>query len=176
MTMKTKKFSSVTVILLVFAAVLLFYVFSYFRPAQQELALMEADLTLAKRQVEIYSKYISDPSGIQAEIDALQAEIDTLHDEGYVNESNVGLAINEAIQRYRIQLSSISLGTHTTVGGNLALPINMNISGTYDDIMDFISHFENHSEGSYLVHGVSMSISGSNCTVAMTLYLCTPGV
>lgn len=172
--MKMKNFSVATIVLLIFAAVLVFYLLSYYQPAQNTVTQLNADLAVSKKQLSTYSKYISDPSALQTEIDLLQKEIDELHESGYVNDSTVGMAINDAIQRYKIQLSSISLGNRTSVRGYSALPINMSISGSYDNIMDFISHFENHSEGSYLVQGVSMSISGSNCSVSLTLYLCTP--
>lgn len=169
-------FSAVTVVLLVLMAALLVYLFTYFLPAQQELNAMRAEISLHTAETAIYRQYIADTSPLEADIAAIQAEIDALHKDGYINDATVGMEINEAIQRYKISLKSIALGEVTSASGCRALPLHLSISGTYDSVLAFISHFENNSEGSYMVQAATMSVANNNCSASVVIYLCTPSV
>ena len=70
----------------------------------------------------------------------------------------------------------MSLGEETTIESWRALPINVAVSGDYNDILEFISHFENNSEGSYLVHAASLETNGNLTTANIVIYLITPAL
>lgn len=171
-----KSFSFVTIVLIVMMAVLLFYCFAYFIPAQRDMTEIRAQISVHNAETAVYRKYVDDVTPLEEDIAAIQAEIDELHKSGYVNDSTVGMVINEAIQRYNISIKSISLGEKTTVDGWKTLPIHLNFTGTYESVLAFISHFENNTDGSYMVRGATLSVTNNNCSGAIVIYLCTPSV
>jgi len=171
-----KSFSIVTVFMLALMAVLIVYFFSYFMPAQQEMTAIRSEITVYNAESAVYRQYINDVTPLEENIAAVQAEIDDLHNNGYVNDSTVGMVINEAIQRYKISIKSISLEGKTMVSGFQALPIHLNFTGSYDSVMAFISHFENNSDGSYMVRAANLSFANNNCSGSIVIYLCTPSV
>lgn len=165
-----------TFVVLGLLVVLVVYFFAFFTPAQAELATLRADISLANAQSATYQQYLTDSSSLEADIAAIQAEIDELNETGYTNDSNVSLVISDAIQRYRISLTSVSLDSVTTYEEHRALPINLTMSGDMNDILKFISHFENNEDGSYLVRAASMQTNGTTTTANLLIYLCTPNV
>lgn len=173
--MKSKfSLSKVTVVMLLLMVVLIAYVFIYFMPAQSKLTQLRAEIAVNNAESAIYRQYLQDVSPLEADIEAIQKEIDTLNAEGYTNDSTVSFEISDAIQRYRVSLSSVSLDAVTTFEEHRALPINLIISGELENILKFIEHFENDQEGSYLVRGSSIDISGTTATAALVIYLCSP--
>ena len=177
MTMNKKfSLSKVTVIMLLLMVVMVLYCFLYMLPAQNELTAMRAELSVANAEASIYRQYLTDISPLENDIAEVQAEIDKLHAEGYINDSNVSFEISDAVQRYQMNLTSVTLGNVTTVDEHRALPINVTMSGELENVLRFISHFENDKEGSYLVQGATIELSGTRATVALTMYLCTPNV
>ena len=51
----------------------------------------------------------------------------------------------------------------------------MELSGTQDALLGFMSAFENDEEVSYIIQAASMSLGSGRCTDSVTMYLCTPG-
>lgn len=171
-----KKFSLSKPILIALAilVVLAVYCFAFMVPGQTELTAKRAELSVANAESALYRQYLTDLSPLESDIEAIQAEIDKLHAEGYINDSNVSFEISDAIQRYRVSVSSVSLETVTTFEGHRALPINIAMTGELENILKFIEHFENDEEGSYLVRGTTLEIAGNRVTTTMVIYLCTP--
>ena len=171
-----KKFSLSKPILIALAilVVLAVYCFAFMIPGQTALTAKRAELAVANAESALYRQYLTDLSPLESDIEAIQAEIDKLHAEGYINDSNVSFKIGDAIQRYRVSVSSVSLGNVTTFEGHRALPINIAMKGELENILKFIKHFENDEEGSYLVRGTSMEIFANTTTASMVIYLCTP--
>jgi len=150
--------------------------FLAFVPGQQSRATMQSEAAALEAEVALYDEYIADPSVIEADIAALQAEIDTIHAESYVNANTVGLVVSDAIQRFQVDLTSFTLGSETTIGESKALPMNLSVEGTTQNILDFIAYFENDDEGSYVVHAASMEMNGKECSAQVVIHLCTPAV
>lgn len=173
---KNISLSMTTIVMLVLLAVLAVYCFTYLIPTQNELTVLRSEISVHNAQASIYQQYLSDTAPLEADIEAIQAEIDTMNSEGYVNDSTVSLVISDAIQRYNISLSSVSLSSVTTYEEHRALPINLTLSGTMDDILQFIAHFEQNTEGSYLVQATSMEVNGTTTTANLLIYLCTPAI
>lgn len=176
MKIKNVKIPVTTIVMAVILVVALVYVLVFFGPAQAELAALRADLAVANAEAATYKTYLDDPSILQDQIDEIQAQIDELNDSAYTNQSNVSLVISDAIQRFNVSLSSISLSSETDIDGNKALPLNLSISGGMENIVDFIKYFENNEQGSYLVRSTALEINGSRCTANLVIYLCTPNV
>lgn len=172
----TLKISPTTIVMLVMLLVALLYVFLYFVPAQSELNLIRVETTVANAEMAAYKAYLADTTPLENDIAAIQAEIDELNSSGYTNDSTVSLVISDAIQRYSVSLASVTLSSVTNIDGNNALPISVSVTGTLENILAFISHFENNEAGSYLVRAASMEINGERCTADLVIYLCTPAV
>ena len=173
-----KKFalSRVTTVMLFLLVAVLVYVFVYFIPAQSTAAMLRSEIALHNAESSIYQQYVSDPAPLEQDIQDIQQQIDELNATGYINDSNVSFKISDAIQRYKISLSSVSLESATTYKEHRALPITLTISGELDNILEFIEYFENNEEGSYLVRGSSIEIAGNTTNAALVIYLCTPSV
>lgn len=171
-----KKFSLVSIVLLIMIAIAAVYYFVFFVPGQTDLQLIKADTMVYTAEASIYEAYINDPAELEGEIAQAQAELDDLWANGFTNDSTVSLVIGDAIQRYSVNLTSMSLGEETTIESWRALPISVAVSGNYNDILDFISHFENNTEGSYLVHAASLETNGNLTSASIVIYLCTPAL
>ena len=173
-----KKFalSKTAVIMLLMLAVFVLYSVIYTLPAQNELTALRAELSVANAEASVYRQYLTDLSPLEADIAAIQAEIDELNANAYINDTNVNFEISDAIQRYHVSLTAVTLNKVTTIDGNRALPINLSMTGELSNVLEFIKHFENNQEGSYLVRGTTIDISASQATASLTMYLCTPNV
>ena len=171
-----KKFSPVTVVLVLLMLVLVGYVFLYFIPAQSEITALNSQIKIANLETATYRQYLTDSSPLEAEIQSIQDEIDRLHAEGYVSDSTVNFDIANAIQLHNVSLTSVSLDSVTTVQGNRALPINLSLTGRLYDVLGLISYFENNQEGSYMIGSTSIRISGQSAISSVVIYLCTPNV
>lgn len=169
-------FSRLTIVMLALLVIIVAYVFLYFVPAQSELTMLRSELTLYNTENTVYRQYLTDSTPLENEIAAIEAEIATLRAEGYVNDSSVNFVISDAIQRYQISLSSVSLDSASTFEGDRVLPINLTVSGSFENLMDFIAYFENNEDGSYMVRGVSYEVSGQNVNASVVVYLCTPNL
>ena len=169
-------FSKVTIYLLLLIVVLIAYAFLYFIPAQSQLTMIRSDMALYRAETEIYRQYLTDVSPLEADIKAIQDSIDELNATAYTNDTNVNLAISEATQRYRISLSSVTVGDETIIDGNSALPIILKVSGDTDRIVDFIRYFEDNKHGSYLVLNSSVEFASTTTSANLVIYLCTPNV
>ena len=174
--MKKSQISLFTVIMLVLLLVLVGYYFLFFVPGQTELTMLRAETTTFNAEASIYEPYLSDAASLESDIADIQAQIDELHVNGYINDSTVSLIISEAIQRFSVSLNSITLSDETMVGEHRALPINLALSGSMDNILSFLSYFENDLEGSYLVQAAALEINAGHCTASVVIYLCTPAV
>ena len=166
--------SPVAVFFLVVLLVLVIYCLYYLFPTRNEMNAISADIAINNAEANMYRPYVEDTSELEAQIAAIEEEIAQLHKDGYVNESSVSLTIAKAVQEYSISLNSVSLGNTTTIDGHRALPINISMSGSLENVLRFISHFENDTEGSYIVRASSIQISGSSAKTTVVLYLCTP--
>ncbi len=166
--------SPVAIFFLVVLLVLVLYCLYYLFPTRNEITALQAEIAINNAEANIYRPYIDDTSELEAQIAAIEEEIAQLHAEGYVNESNVSLLISHAVKQYNISLNSVSLGDTTKISGHKALPINISMTGSVENVVRFISHFENDTEGSYIVRSSSMDIAGSNAKATIVLYLCTP--
>ena len=173
---KNFSLSKLTIVMLLLLVAVIVYVFVYFMPAQTTLTMLRSEISLYTAESAMYRKYVSDVTPLEADIEAIQSEIDELNSTGYINDSTVSFKISDAIQRYRISLSSVSLEPVTTYEEHRALPINLNISGELSNILKFIEHFENDTEGSYLVRGSAIEISGTTTNATLVIYLCTPDI
>lgn len=173
-----KKFalSKVTVVMLLLLVACIVYVFAYFTPAQTTATQLRTETSLYNTESAIYRQYIEDVTPLEADIAELQKQIDELNATGYVNDSTVSFKISDAIQRYKISLTSVTLESVTNYGEHRALPINLTISGELDNILKFIEYFENNKEGSYLVRGSCIEVTGNTCNANLVIYLCTPNM
>lgn len=171
-----KKFSLVSIVLLVMIAIAAVYYFVFFVPGQTELQLIKADTMVYTAEASLYEPYINDPSELEDDIAQAQAELDDLWANGFTNDSTVSLVIGDAIQRYNVNLTSMSLGEETTIETWRALPITVTVDGDYNDILEFISHFENNTEGSYLVHAAALETNGNLTSANIVIYLLTPAI
>ena len=171
-----KKFpiSPVAMFFLAVLLILVIYCLYYLFPTRNEMNAISAEIAVNNAEANIYRPYVDDTSELEAQIAAIEDEIAQLHAEGYVNDSTVSLAIAEALQEYSISLTSVSLGAATKIDGHRALPINISMSGSLENVIRFISHFENDTEGSYIVRASTLQISGSTARTTVVLYLCTP--
>ena len=167
--------SPVTLVLLAWVVVLAVYAFAYYIPAQAEMKLLNADVATMRTEAEALDQYLTNSNQLKKEIEALEKEIDKINGE-YVNDANVNMVISDAIQRYEISLSSVTLDSVTTYEGLRALPINLSLHGTTEHILQFIEHFEKSEDGSYVVRGVSLDVNAYSTDASMVLYLCTPAV
>lgn len=174
--MKKFSLSTTTVFLIVLLVAMVVYCFAYFIPAQSEQALLRSETALYNGEASVYGQYLSDASSLEAEIDAIQKEIDALHASGYVNDSTVSFKISDAIQRYGVSLSSITLSGTTEFEGYRVLPINLALKGNLNDILSFIEYFENNQDGSYLVRGATMEIANGSVNATMVIFLCSPNL
>lgn len=174
--MKKVQFSPVLIAVFLIVVVLVAYYAIYFVPAQAELVSAQGEITVLRMQADTYRPYLDDISPIEADIAKVADEIEQMHRDGYVNATNVSMVISDAIQRFGISLSSISLGKETKIDNCRALPINLSIAGTFDNVVEFVSYFENNTEGSYLAQGCTVSMTAKGCEASLVLYLCTPSV
>ena len=172
--MKKFPISKTTIYLVLLVIVLIVYIFAYFMPAQQEIGLMKSEIAVYNAETAVYRQYLEDPSVLEADIAAIQAEIDRMHAEDYTNDSSVSFEISGAIQRYRLSVSSVTLDNPTTINGYRALPINVAVSGELENLLNYISHFEDNEEGAYLAQGATIQISGNRASATLLFYLCTP--
>ena len=172
--MKNMKFSLPSVIALVLLVLVLGYAFLGFLPAQNSLAVIRAETAAYQAEAALYAQYIDDTTELDDRIAAIQAEIDAMNATAYTNESTVSLVISDAIQRYNVQLTSIQLEEATTVETHRALPIQLSVAGSMEDIIAFMDHFEQNTDGSYLVHAAAMEVNGDTCKASIVIYLCTP--
>lgn len=173
-----KKFalSKVTVVMLLLLVACLIYVFAYFMPAQNTATMLRSETALFTAESSVYRQYIDDVTPLEADIKELQKQIDELNATGYINDSTVSFKISDAIQRYKIALTAVTLESVTTFEVHRALPINLTISGELDNILKFIEYFENNTEGSYLVRGSYIEIAGNTTNANLVIYLCTPNM
>lgn len=172
--MNKKEIPVLTVVMVVMIIATALCYLLFFTPAQNQAAVVKAESSAYHAEAAAYEAYLSDASELEAQIDAAQDAIDELHDTGYINDSVVSLVISDAIQRFSISLTSVTLGEVTEIDDHRALPINLSLYGAMEDVLNFISFFENHSEGSYLVRDASMEVSNKRCTANLVVYLCTP--
>lgn len=173
---KNLSLSKGTIVMLLLLVVVIVYVFVYFMPAQTTMTMLRSETSLFTAESAIYGQYVADLSPLEADIKAIQDEIDALNADGYINDSTVSFKISDAIQRYKISLSAVSLEPVTTFEEHRALPINLTLSGNLSDILQFIDHFENDAEGSYLVRASAIEIAGNTTTAILVIYLCTPNI
>lgn len=167
--------SPVLCVLLVWLVALAVYGFAYFIPAQAEMNLLRSDVAVKRTESELFEQYLTNSAPLQKEIEALEKEIDKIND-SFVNDANVNFVISDAIQRFEISLSSVTLDSVTTYNGMRALPINLSLHGTTENILQFIDFFENSEDGSFVVRGVSLDVNAYSTDANIVLYLCTPSV
>lgn len=178
MIVMNKKFSisKTGIYLLLLVLAIAVYAFAYFIPAQNNMTMIRSEIALHTAETAVFNQYLDDTSALEADIDTILAEIDRLHAEEYTNESDVSFKISSAIQQHRLAVSSVALNNATVVDGNRALPISVEVSGNLENLLEFISYFENNEEGSYRAQGATVAISGSKATATLLIYLCTPSV
>lgn len=172
---KKLQISPVLCVLLVWLVALAVYGFAYFIPDQVEMNLLRNDVTRKRNEAELFEQYLTNSAPLEKEIDVLEQEIDKVND-SFVNEANVNFVISDAIQRFQISLTSVTLESATTYNGMRALPINLKLRGTTENILQFIDFFEKSEEGSFVVRGVLMDMSAYSTDANISLYLCSPSV
>lgn len=174
---KNKKLpiSPVMLVLLVWLVVLGIYAFTYYIPSQPEMKLLNADVAQKRAEVQALEDYLKDPAPLKQDIAKLKKEIDEVKS-SFVNDGNVNMVISSAIQRYEISLNSVTLSSPTTYKGMRALPINLQLHGSTEHILQFIESFEKNENGSFVVNNVSFSVNSYSTEATMVLYLCTPAV
>ena len=166
--------SGFTMVMLAVLAAALVYCFIYLIPVQNDMNALRGEIAVAAAEADIYGQYIADPESLLADIEAAEQEIAQLHANGYINDSNVSFRIGDAIQRYHVSLTSVTLQEVMGFDGNRVLPINVVMTGELQNVLDFISYFENDDEGSYLVRGSSIEMAANTAKVSLTIFLCTP--
>lgn len=171
---KKLSLSKFTIAMLAIMVIALVYCFVYLIPVQDELNTLRMDLSVAKAEAGVYSEHINDTSALLADIDAAQQEIAELHANGYINDSNVSFVIGDAIQRYHVSLTSVNLEKVTKFEGYRVLPVKLVMTGELDNVLDFISFFENDDEGSYMVRGTSFEMANNTVKASIVIFLCTP--
>lgn len=170
------KLSKATIYLLLLVVVALLYVFLYMVPAQSELTMLQSEISLYQAQNATWQQYLTDSTPLESDIASIQEQIDELNATGYTNGSTVNFAINEALQRFQVSLTSVSLDSTTTFENYQVLPINVTVSGSLENILSFLEYFEGNTEGSYMVRGTSIELSGHTANASALIYLCTPNL
>ena len=167
--------SPVACVLLVWLVALAVYAFAYYLPAQTEMKLLRNDVAIKRTEAELFEQYLTNSAPLEQEIDQLEQEIADIND-SYINDANVNFVISDAIQRFEISLTSVTLNSATTYNGMRALPINLALRGTTENILQFVDFFENNKDGAFVVRGVTMNVSAFTTDANIVLYLCTPSV
>ena len=151
------------------------YGYLYFIPARQEAVLIESEISLSEVEQKNYAPYVNDHGPLEQDIAAAKAAMEQLHKDGYVNQGEVSLIIGEAILKYHVTLTSLTIGEETTYQEEYAaLPIRMDLVGQQADLLAFLSAFENDEEGSYIIQAAAMEVDARQCAASVTMYLCTP--
>lgn len=175
--MKTKsKLSLFSATLLLVVIVLVLYYFLYFTPAQTEQTQLNAEVALNNAQAALCGTYLTDHTPLEEGIAAAEAEIADLRANAFTNEKTVNLVVSKAIQDYKVELTAMTVDAATTINENTALPIHLTFSGNVKNVSDFIAFFENNTDGSYLVNGVTLKVVDDEANATVTMYLCTPAV
>ena len=167
--------SPVTLVLLVWLVVLAVYAFAYYIPGQVEMKVLSNNVANMRDEAELMEEYVGNSAPLEKEIEALEQEIDEINS-GFINDANVNMMISGAIQRYEITLNSVTLETVTSYEGMRALPINLALRGSTENILAFIDHFEKSEDGAFVVQSAVMEVNAFSTDAKMTLYLCTPSV
>ena len=166
------------VVALILSVIVILYFFLYMAPAKQDMTLIQAETRLFQAQARLIEPYLEDHAPLEQAIADIQANIDDLHANGYTNEATVNQVIAQAIQRYQIELTSLTLEEVINYDdAHRALPIHMSINGTYQDVLAFVNYFETNEEGSFLIRSAQIQLANQDrCTMTLVMYLCAPSV
>ena len=177
--MKRKVHLSIfAIVALILSVVVILYFFLYLTPAKQQMTLIQAETKMFQAQAQLIEPYLQDHSPLEQAIAEIQATIDDLHANGYTNESNVNQVIAHAIQRYQVELTSLTLDEVVDYDDtHRALPIHIQLNGTRQNILAFMNFFETNGEGSFLIRSSEIQMANEDrCTVSMIMYLCAPSI
>jgi len=174
---KKVNFSIFTVLAIIVGIVATLYFFLYLAPVGQERTMIEAETMLFNAQAKLIEPYLEDQTPLEEKIADIETAIAEMHATSYTNESTFNTILAGTLQSYQLELTSLTLGAVTNYQTHTALPINLELKGSRQNVMNFISFFENNTDGSYVVNSANMQYAGNdNCTLAMVMYLCNLAV
>ena len=174
---KKAKVSIFTVTAVIVGIVGILYFFLYLMPTSQEKGLVQAETLLFTTQAKLIEPYLDDHTPLLEKIQEIEDAIADLHATGYTNGSTFNMVLAENLQRYQLELTSLTLAEETDYESHKALPIKLTVKGSRQNVLSFVSFFETNTDGSYVVRSANLT-SGYNddCSLAMVMYLCTPAV
>ena len=174
---KKLNFSIFTIVSIIVGIVGILYFFLYLMPANQQRGLIQAETRLFTAQAQLLEPYLEDHTPLLNNIEDIEASIAELHATGYSNASTFNTVLAESLQRYQLELTSLTLDEMTTFQSHKALPINLQVKGPRQSVLSFVNFFETNEEGSYVVRPSAMKTDyNDNCTLSIVMYLCSPAV
>ena len=174
---KKAKVSIFTVTAVIVGIVGILYFVLYLVPANREKGLIQAETLLFTTQAKLIEPYLGDHTPLLEKIQEIEDSIAELHATGYTNASTFNMVLAENLQRYQLELTSLTLEEETDYEAHKALPINLTVKGTRQNILSFVNFFEANTDGSYVVRSSNLTTGyNDECTLAMVMYLCTPAV
>ena len=172
--MKKHPMTPVLGILLLLASAVMIYAVAFLPSARRQLTALQAEIRLMEGQVRLYEAYTQDLSALEQEVQQLQNSIEQIREETNMDEFRISFAISDAVKAYDVSLLSLSLGNATSYQTSRALPIQLTVRGSTENILQFINHFETTTEASYVLRGVSLDISTERADASLVLYVCAP--
>lgn len=174
MTMKKHSMTPVLGILLLLVIAVIIYAVAFLPSAHRQLTALQAEIRLMEGQVRLYEAYTQDPSALEQEVRQLHKNIEHIREETNMDEFRISFAISDAVKAYDVSLLSLSLGNATSYQTSRALPIQLTVRGSTENVLQFIHHFETTTEACYVLRGVSLDMAAEDTDANLVLYVCTP--
>ena len=110
---KKAKVSIFTVTAVIVGIVGILYFFLYLVPANREKGLIRAETLLFTTQAKLIEPYLDDHTPLLEKIQEIEDSIAELHATGYTNASTFNMVLAENLQRYQLELTSLTLEEET---------------------------------------------------------------
>lgn len=169
--MKKKIAPAAIGVLLLLALTLIIYTIVF-----QRLAELDAECRLIESQIQLYDAYLQTPAGLTQEIEQLQASIDEIREQTSYDEFHISFAVSDAVKAYDVNLLSLSMGAAIDYEGSRAIPVHLSLSGSTENILQFLHHFETDRDASYVSRGVDLEIGTEKSVADVVMYVCIPGL
>lgn len=174
--MKKKIAPAAIGVLLLLALTLIIYTIVFLPSARQRLAELDAECRLIESQIQLYDAYLQTPAGLTQEIEQLQASIDEIREQTSYDEFHISFAVSDAVKAYDVNLLSLSMGAAIDYEGSRAIPVHLSLSGSTENILQFLHHFETDRDASYVSRGVDLEIGTEKSVADVVMYVCIPGL
>lgn len=172
--MKKHSMAPILRVFLFLAGALIICAAAFLPSAHRQLTALQAEIRLMESQAQLYEVYVQDPSAIEQEVQWIKMEIEEIREDYYIDEFRISFAISDAVKAYDTSLLSLSLGNVTSYRESPALPVQLTVRGSTENVLQFVRHFETNTEASYLLRGVSLDIGAERTDASLVLYVCAP--